>query len=88
MVTRAARAVSPPIFSNFVQGGRVNTPTLRVWRKRDQNNKELWRNTRTTGTPQAVKSAPAALLHYAARRPSPGMDGTQAGRLDDALKLL
>lgn len=50
MVTRAARAVNPPIFSNFVQGGQGKHPYSTTYGEkiRDQNNKELWRNTRTT----------------------------------------
>lgn len=49
MVTRAARAVNPPIFSNFVQGGQSKHPYSTTYGEkiRDQNNKELWRNTLT-----------------------------------------
>jgi len=51
MVTRAAPgAVSPPIFSNFVQGGQSKHPYSTTYGEkiRDQNNKELWRNPLTT----------------------------------------
>lgn len=50
MVTRAARGVNPPIFSNFVQGGQGKHPYSTTYGEkiRDQNNKELWRNPLTT----------------------------------------
>jgi hypothetical protein len=50
MVTRAARAVNPPIFSLFVQGGQGKHPYSTTYGEkiRDQNNKELWRNPLTT----------------------------------------
>ena len=63
MVTRAARAVNPPIFSNFVQGGQSKHPISRYMERkiRDQNNKELWRNTLTTLDTSSREEVPAYL---------------------------
>ena len=47
----AAQAVNPPIFTLFVQGGQYKPPYSTTYGEKiiDQNNKELWRNTLTTG---------------------------------------
>lgn len=64
MVTRAAPAVSPPIFSNFVQGGQGKHPYSTTYgeKKREiRNNKELWRNTLTTLDTSSREEVPAYL---------------------------
>lgn len=63
MVTRAARAVNPPIFSKFVPGGpgKHFFSTYMGEKNIDQNNKELWRNTRTTRDTSSREEVPAYL---------------------------